>query len=110
MRGVRAVVVNGLKCLALDRLISNRPPRVWVAIESWKITARYFDPDAMAFQEYIARDAGVDGQLINLTGMCQFSLLQGLAIAQPQDTVRQVARFSIWENVYQLGGEIRIRR
>ena len=62
----------------------------------------------MALQEHVAGDPCVHGHHVDLAGPRQLGLFQRVAVAQPQNPVRQVARVAVGKHVHQLGREVGI--
>ena len=108
--GRRTIVVHGLGGLHQFGRLLHRAAGVGVAVEAREIAARNLQADAVAFQEDVGGDAGVDGHAVDLAGHGRLGLLQRVAIAQAQDAVGQVARLAVGEHVHQLGREIGVVR
>ena len=64
----------------------------------------------MALQKYVAGHARVHPHHVDFARLRQFRLLQRVAVSQPQNPVRQVARVAVRKHVHQLRREIRIFR
>ena len=62
----------------------------------------------MALEEHVAGDAGIHRDPVELAGVGQFRFVEGVAVAQPQDAVGEVAGISIGGDIDELGGEIGI--
>ena len=103
------VVIHGLRRFSQLRLIGNRPAGIRIAIKAREVAAGNLQPHAMSLQENIAGDSGVDRYLVGLPRTRQRRLVQRLAVAQPQNAIRQIPRRPIRKYVDQLGREIGIR-
>src|SRR5204863_431650 len=71
-----------------------------------EVAARDLEANAMPLEKHVAGDSCVDRDLIGLAGRREHGLLERFAITQPEDSVGQVARHAIGEDVHELGGEI----
>src|SRR5258708_7421057 len=103
-------MIYGLRRLPQLGLIDERPARIWIAVEAREVAAGNLQPYAMALEEHVAADPGVDRYLVGLSRRGRRGLFERVAIAQPQDAVAEVARGAIRKYIHQFRREIGIRR
>src|SRR6185437_15176330 len=90
--------------------IRHQTPGVWISIEAREIAAGNLEPDPMACTEDVTGNAGIDREPVHLTRFDQLRRFKRIAVADAQDTVRQVASLAVREDVNQFRREIRVGR
>jgi hypothetical protein len=102
-------VINRLPCCAEVRFVRNGCPCIRISIETRKIAARYFQPNTMAGQKHVARHPCIDFDAVNRTRFREFRLFEAVPVSEPENTIRQVARVTVREDVHQFCRKVGIR-
>ncbi len=106
VRGAGAVVKNRLVGTAQLPLVRYGAAGVGVAVETREVAAGDFQADAVALLEFIAGHAGVNDDGVDVPGLREHRFFERLAVAEPQDSVGQVAGRAVRKDIDQLGSEI----
>src|SRR6266481_5237341 len=109
-RRMRLVMINDIRRFDHARGAGLLFAGVQVAIEAREIAAGNFQPQLVAGEENIARGPQVHGDVIRLARIRQLRFFLRIAVAQPQNSARQILRKSIRPNVHEHPREVRVYR
>src|SRR5438128_7466852 len=103
-----AVVENGLMGGEQFSVSAEGFGTIRIAIKAGEITARDFEPDAMAGFEQVARDPKVNLEALRPARLEECGLVQAVAVARAQNAFAQIVSVPVLMHVHELAGEIRV--
>src|SRR6266849_1850394 len=109
-RRPRFVVVDDVCCF--DHVRSTRLilTGIQVSIKSREVAAGNLEPQLVSWQENITCRPKVYVNVINLPRTSKFRFLLRIAVAQAQNTFRQILCKSVWPDVNHFSGNVRVDR
>jgi hypothetical protein len=79
---------------------------IQVTIKSREVAAGNLEPQFVSWQENIARRPKIYANVIDLPGISKFRFLLRIAVAQAQNTFRQILSKSVRPNVNHFPGKV----
>jgi len=82
--------------------------RIEIAIEAREIAAGNLKAQRMTAEKHVARGPKIDGDLVDLSGVDQSSMLGGGTVAHAKDAFSKILREPIGRDIDELRGEVGI--